>query len=370
MIPGLLSVFLDYRCNFACQHCSVGSSPKTIFPMPDDVLDAALSGVADVPSLRVVVFTGGEPTMRKGVLLASIARAKELGVITRIVTNAWWASTPEKADRWVGELRDAGLDELSTSWDDFHAPFAQFECVVNAVRAALAAGIRVALATINDRDATYSGATVRAAIADALETTVDEIDNLLFLVDDNPTPSGTAKDLDVSGMPNDSKLEIGCREVVHTLSVHPDGSVKACCGHEQFYAPDLTIGNLREETFAAIAARAQQNLLYWMIHSVGPKRMLEQLGVEGEYASICHACGVLLHEHRDELMDYLAANRDDVFVRDILFSDNVKRLAGVVARRKQEVLDTIGGARAGAERAGREGAPVKLLPRRGGRHDE
>lgn len=364
MIPGLLSVFLDYRCNFACQHCSVGSSPKTIFPMPDDVLAAALDGLADLPSIRVVVFTGGEPTMRKRVLLDSIARVKAHGVLTRIVTNAWWAETPEKAARWVRELRDAGLDELSTSWDDFHSPFAPFERVVNAIRASLDAGLRVALATINDRDAVYSGAVVRQKVAEALDVGVDELDQLLFLCDDNPTPSGTAKGLDVSGLPTDNKLDMGCREVVHTLSVHPDGTVKACCGHQQFYAPDLTIGDVREESLAQIAERAQQNLLYWMIHSVGPKRMLEQLGAEGEYASICHACGVLLNEHRDELMDYLTANRDDLFVKNVLFSDNLKRLAGVVAPRKDEIVAELETRRVHTQRVVQEEVPVKLIRRR------
>ena len=38
MLPSLFSVFLDYRCNFACAHCSVGSNPRTVMPMPRSLL--------------------------------------------------------------------------------------------------------------------------------------------------------------------------------------------------------------------------------------------------------------------------------------------------------------------------------------------
>ena len=53
----------------------------------------------------------------------AIAYAHEKGFVTRIVTNAWWASSLEKAQMWCKKFVDCGLDEINISYDDFHAEY-------------------------------------------------------------------------------------------------------------------------------------------------------------------------------------------------------------------------------------------------------
>ena len=64
MIPSLFSVFLDYQCNFECAHCSVGSSPRSKFPMETGILEKFFDELPKIKSGRVVVFTGGEVTLK------------------------------------------------------------------------------------------------------------------------------------------------------------------------------------------------------------------------------------------------------------------------------------------------------------------
>jgi MoaA/NifB/PqqE/SkfB family radical SAM enzyme len=309
--------------------------------MPRPLLLKFLQEVRDVPTARVVVFTGGEPTLRRELLLEGIRLAKEGNLLTRVVTNGYWAVTPERAEEFARRLREAGLQELNTSFDDFHAPFVRVQRIANVIRAALAVGLRVGLGVVVDKNATFNATTVREAIAANLAISVAELEKRVAIVDDHPAPTGTGSELDVTGLDVGDKLSVGCPQVLRTVSIHPNGLVKACCGHAMFYAPDLTVGNLLEESLADILARGQTNLVYWWIHMLGPKKILEKLGVNGRYSHICHACHVLLSQHRDEMLEYLAAHRDDVLLNDVLLSDGVKRAAQLALDRKEEILSRL-----------------------------
>ena len=353
MQASLFSIFLDYWCNFECKHCSVGSSPKTIMPMPRELLDHAFEGLKDVPSARVVVFTGGEPTLRLDMLLEGIRMTKERGLICRVVTNGWWASSEKKADAMLGRLRDAGLDEINTSYDDFHEPFMRIGRIVHLVRAARKIGMRVGMGVIGDANSKYNAAKIRETLVTELGVTPEELDRNLALLDDGPAPTGAGSQLDVSEIDAGAKMDVGCTEILRTVSLHPNGGVKACCGHAMFYAPDLTVGNLNEESLPDILKRSRSNVLYWWLHMYGPKRILERLGVQGRYSHICHACNELLTTHRPALMAYLASNKEDIMLNDVLLSDNIKQAALIVLRQQAAIE---------ADLASSAAEPRKVIP--------
>jgi organic radical activating enzyme len=338
MMPSLFSIFLDYWCNFECKHCSVGSSPRTILPMPREILDKAFEGLKAVPTAKVVVFTGGEPTLRLEMLLEGIRMAKEKGLRVRIVTNGWWASSIPKAQEMVGKLKAAGLDEINTSYDDFHMPFTKFNRIVNLVRVSHAAGLAIGMGVIADNDAKYNTKTIRAELSQGLGIPEDELDDYVTILEDKPAPTGTGASLDVSQLDAGKKLDLGCAEVMKTISIHPNGGVKVCCGHAMFYAKDLNLGNLNDESLTEMLKRGQGNLLYWWLHMLGPKRILEKIGVKGTYSHICHACNELLTKHRDAAIEYLVAHRNDVMANDVLLSDTMRHVAQVVLESKEDIL--------------------------------
>lgn len=339
MLPSLFSVFLDYKCNFWCGHCSVGSSPRTVMPMPRELLVKFMEGMREIPTAKVVVFTGGEVTLRKELLLEGIAMAKEGGYLTRIVTNGGWATSPEAARRMVQDLKHVGLDELNTSYDDFHAPFTPIDNIVNLVRAGLDANMRIGMGVIVDKNATWNSQTVREALSKGLQMPMAELDQLIAVLEDYPTPAGSGESLDVQGLDAGPKLDMGCPEVIKTVSLHPNGTVKACCGHVMFYSHDLTLGNIKDDTLLNIVSRAQHNIVYWWIHMLGPKRILEKLGVQGNYTSICHACQILMTKHREEMLEYIKTHRSEVILDDIAFSDMLKGLSRIAVAKKDEILE-------------------------------
>ena len=63
------------------------------------------------PEIRVMVLTGGEVLSLDIEMVKRILRlAKSCGLTTRIVTNAFWATTISAASLLMDELVHAGLD--------------------------------------------------------------------------------------------------------------------------------------------------------------------------------------------------------------------------------------------------------------------
>lgn len=342
MIPSLLSVFLDYQCNFYCGHCSVGSSPKTKFPMPKAVLEKGITEFSSIPSAKIVVFTGGEATLRWDMLKYGIKLAKEMGLLTRLVSNSWWARSIERAKEKLEELKEVGLDEFNTSYDAYHAQFVSLEYPLNAVQAALETGFkgRVALSVILDKERRWSADKVRAALAERLGVSPSTLGEWVKVIEDLPTPTGTGEEL---GTWEDGgiKTEVGCPEIVKTISLHPNGDVRACCGHAVFYTPHLTLGNLYRETLKEILSRAQKNIIYWWIHTRGPRGILKNLEVDGNYHSICHACQVLLTQHTSEMLAYVRENRETVLA-DIADPQNFKKYLEIIKKHREDLSKSLG----------------------------
>lgn len=308
-------------------------------------MEKAISQMAMVPTAKVLVFTGGETTLRKQMLLKGIRMASQSGLITRIVTNAWWATSPEKADKWVKELKAAGLIEINTSYDDYHAEFAPIENTERFVEAALKNHLRVAVGTIIDEGASYTSDVVKNRVAEYLGMTRKELERKVFFLEDYPTPSGRARQFELDGnrLPEatSAKFEFGCNEIIKTFSIHPNGDVKVCCGQSVFETADLTAGNLLFEDLQPIIEKAQSNLFYLWINASGPKRILETLGVHGSYSSVCHACREMFLDHKSEAIDHIRRHKDEILVNEVLLNERSKRLIEAIQANKEELFQKL-----------------------------
>ncbi|WP_049971839.1 radical SAM protein [Haladaptatus cibarius] len=327
MYVSTLSMFLDYKCNFACDHCSVGSSPETKYELSDEYIDQAFEEAEELDTLQLVVFTGGEVTLHLDKLLASIKEAKSRGYRTRIVTNAWWAHNMERARSMIKKLVDAGLDEINTSYDDFHTEYAPPDNIVNLVEAAVESDLKqtsVAM-IIGDENPTYDAQAMIDLLTERFGAHPDAYSDRLTILEDTVSPLGRGAQIDVTELTARNGVDSGCSDVVSTISLHPDGTIKACCGHAQWYVPDLTLGSLDEKSLMDIVHNSQENMIYWLIHNIGPKKLLERIGVEGEYSGICHACHDLLGNYREEFLEYVRENKEDIVRDDIFLSDTIKR---------------------------------------------
>jgi Predicted Fe-S oxidoreductases len=299
--------------------------------MPDQLMESIFEQLKKVQTIKVVVFTGGETTLQKEKLLKGLNLARDCGFSSRVVTNAWWATSKENADQFVKELVDAGLSEINTSFDDYHAKFNSINNIVNFVEASLNNGITPVVSTIVDNYSKYTSKSIQEYLAQNLSVSETKIAKKVFFLEDKPTSSGRGINLkkDVSRISSsaldNSKICKCCNDIGRTLAFHPDGNVKVCCGHASMELPDLNIGNLYTDNLAAILKKSESNLVFWWIHTLGTKGILERLGVTGEYTSICDACRELFLNHRKEMLDYIKNHHDDILLNDILLTDNKRR---------------------------------------------
>ncbi|WP_410612865.1 hypothetical protein [Amycolatopsis sp. lyj-109] len=177
------------------------------------------------------MFTGGEAELRRRDLIAALAHARDLGLPTRLVTNAHWAATPKRAQEVLDELVGAGLTEINYSTGDEHARFVPVDRVVHAAVAAVRARIPVVVMIEQRRTRTVTADTirthplVRALGADAELVRITESAWMPL----DPTVRAEYPDGAVTTAANLATRR-GCDHVLQTYTVQADGRVGACCG--------------------------------------------------------------------------------------------------------------------------------------------
>jgi organic radical activating enzyme len=147
-----LHILLTYECNFECDHCFVWSGPfrtgTLTVPQVEDVLRQARS----VGTVDWIYFEGGEPFLYYGTLRLGVRRAVEMGFKVGIVSNAYWATTPEDAEEWLRDFKGS-VSDLSLSCDRFHGDDEQVRHVRFAKEAARKLGIPVGAIEIAGEEA-------------------------------------------------------------------------------------------------------------------------------------------------------------------------------------------------------------------------
>lgn len=317
MIPQSLVFMTTYKCNFSCDHCSVSAGPERNEVLSNEVMKEIIEQAYFIPSIRVVVFTGGEPTLFPDLLSEGIKLAHEKGFVTRLVTNGWWARSRSETYRFLKDLKMLGLDEINMSYDDFHAHYLKHyggeQNLLNVVRVAIDLGITVVVETL-----LYSGVKITSQYLRRVFKS-NGIEGALLL-EDFVTPLGRARQRlrsrSYSNIINNREPEL-CRDIGRVLTVLPDGRLMACCGHiintEAQYAFTVNGPTFGEPLIETIK-RINRNMFYWWLHLEGPQAVLREIGVNTKYYKKCEACFHLVTTYRSKLLAF-APKKENLYER-------------------------------------------------------
>ncbi|WP_192962637.1 radical SAM protein [Propionibacterium acidifaciens] len=301
------------QCNVRCAHCLALCSPKqTTMLTADEMYESYLSIAATRP-VRTVVFTGGEPTLLGEELLEAIARISLEGPVTRVVTNASWATDDDAANVMVQQLRSAGLAEINFSMDDYHASWIPPENVRRAFDASRGQGFEaVVIALAEGPRSTITREWVQHEIAPGVQF----VDQRSSRAGAHPPRSadGTLYEIAHHGysrvgrargfgeediVPDESMLAqyCCCAEILSQPVVDARLDAGICCGLSVRNNRVLRIGSLRESTYAELADAAQHDVLIRALRFLGPKYLLDvarsidpRVRMRPEYAGICEVC--------------------------------------------------------------------------------
>lgn len=294
-----LSVMLTFACPAQCENCGTISSPRDRHNLS---LNCVLRGIDEARQLDFenVVFTGGEATLRWDDLLTAIRYANDAGLPTRLVTNAHWAESVDKASVRLDELLRAGLKEINFSTGDEHVRFIPLDRVVFAIIATIEQGliahVMVELRSMRKvtKHVLMEHPLIRCLPSTKLELLRPTESPWMPL---RPEQIETYPDRITSTKSNLSRCG-GCDNVLQTYVLQADSRVGACCGLGMRAIPELSVADTGMTSFLATAIRtAESDILKLWIHYSGPEKILAwaagrdpSIKWEGMYGHRCQAC--------------------------------------------------------------------------------
>lgn len=317
--PSTLVFITTYKCTASCRSCCFGCSPKE--PLNADgakimklmeLMDAA---VERFPSVKLVVFTGGECFLLGKALDRLVAHAHKKGLLTRCVTNGYWAVSPGAAARRLQELREAGLTEINFSAGFAHQEFVPSESVLNGAIGSAKMGMLALLSVENNASGVKGG---EALTKHPL---------MLKFVKDHPEKAKLLKVMDTVWVGNGSTCFAAsnpkpCETILDSLVVTPDLKFKSCCGLTVNAIPEMDMGKVNGENLGSLHSEQFDDFLKIWLKVDGPegiinytKKMRPEIKTP-EFQHPCHACKFLYSSA--VIKKHLRENFQDK-VSDVLF---------------------------------------------------
>ncbi len=331
--PNSLTILPTYTCTAQCKECCFECSPHIKGRLSfQQIIDRINKAHAAFPFLQLVCFSGGECFILGKDLDKSIAHATSLGLVTRCVSNGYWAPNQEGARKRIDGVAAAGLKELNLSTGDEHQQWVPFESVANAAIAAAGAGIQTLIVVEGSREARFHQSDVLAhpAISEFLAES-DFSSNLRVFENVWMT---FHSDMEYTHEERTYKSCSGCTNILDNFVATPSGQMAACCGLTMEHIPELKTGDGDIDDFATMYENQLADFLKIWISVDGPKKILQFAAEKDSSISVpisahpCEACALLYKrpEIQKVLLDHYEEKVADVFTRFYL-SRAVRRAA-------------------------------------------
>ncbi len=114
-----LHLLLTYQCTFECEHCFAWGSPSQKGVMTLDDIRCFLQQAKETGTVTSIYFEGGEPFLYYATLLDGVLMAGRMGFSVGIVSNAFWATSPQDARAALRPFKK-WLNNISVSSDLYH----------------------------------------------------------------------------------------------------------------------------------------------------------------------------------------------------------------------------------------------------------
>jgi len=294
-----LKINLSYHCTARCDHCRFNCDNAPVRGEPDFKTPVRVAKtLKERFGLEMAVVLGGEPSLFADRTHRLMRELDELGLITRIETNASWATTQDEAVEFLLPLKESNT-RVMLSLDGFHDPYVSVEKVANAINACVRLGMRFNL-ELPYLDVTGKEHPVDHRTSELFEAIKSKIDieipryegNVLFIGraarrfgDEFAKGRGVPKAI-CEKVPWWSN---GWLEDTQLLILEPGGYITKGCG--------IAIGNVHKQDLAQMVENyhARENPIFAVLLEQGPyglARMAQEYGykLKADYADKCHLC--------------------------------------------------------------------------------
>ncbi|MEF1255374.1 radical SAM protein [Vibrio sp. M260112] len=312
--PSTISVITTYRCTAACEDCCFECSPSIDKTLTyDEIREFIINASQEYPSIKLIVFTGGECFILKEKLFALISMCTEMGFITRCVTNAYWAKNLFRARDYCQKLVDSGIGEINISTGKSHQKYVYHKTIVNAVKALTEFGIPTLITVETDSDSSSCFERLRAE--SLIQEELDK-DSPGIKIQVNSWVRFDKQNEIRQEEQTVSSLNYGCDNLFDTVVVTPDKEIAACCGITMSHIDEMNLGHMSQvENYGK---QIDDFLKIW-IKTEGAFQILKHLGVSRDKLMTinhpCQACAILYKD--EEIKKSLIINYNSHVVRVI-----------------------------------------------------
>ena len=292
MLTGI-HVLLTYACNFECDHCFLYCGPHAKGTFTLNQLRKVLNEIIKIGTIESVYFEGGEPFLFYPLMVEGIRIARDKGLKTGTVTNAYWGTSVEDADLWLKPLCKLQISDLSLSDDSFHHDTEEDNPAKMALAAAKKLGMPASTICIEEP-------TVETGVANEQEKGAPVIGGGAMF-------KGRAVEKLTEGLPTRPCEELTTcphEDLQDPKRVHVDsfGHVHLCQG--------LTMGNMWETPLSELVKNyvAAAHPICGPLVRGGPAQLAKEYAVkhEDKYVDECHFCYLIRLALIDRFPQYLA----------------------------------------------------------------
>ncbi len=286
---------LTYRCDSECDHCFAWGSPKSRGVFTISGINNILLEAKKLETITNIAVEGGEPFLYYPIMLWTVRESVKRGFHVEVLSNCYWASSPEDAVEWLRPIAEAGDVKLSLSSDLYHGEEWITETARNAVKAANALGMETSIIAVKHPS-------TEALCPKELEGV--QIGNWELMY------RGRAALMLTEGAgkkPWTEFTECPYENLAEPKRVHVDpyGYMHVCQG--------ISIGNAWQEPFSKVIQECkpfENAILEPLIHG-GPAALVEKFDLphDDRYADACHLCYVARCILRSKYPDTLAPDQ-------------------------------------------------------------
>jgi hypothetical protein len=327
IFPRTVTILGTYRCTAACKDCCFGSNPGITERLSLDKILDFIGQAAELRSVKVVVFSGGECFLLGSDLVKAVKCATDKGLSTRCVTNGYWAKSPVQGEKILATLRAAGLSELNISTGDFHQRFVSEETVVNAVELGLSCGMDRTLVVVELREG--SRVTAASLLGNSrVQRFLEEHGQRRFGILQSPwmpmDPQTVSEQAPEDLLSRDTlQKKGGCHSIFMSSVITPSNQIGVCCGLSRERIPELNYSTAARHLKDVLEEAGRDFIKIWLFVD-GPERILawaasKNKGIrwENRYAHQCHACLALFSDPqvRETILEHYRERVDDVLLR-------------------------------------------------------
>jgi len=244
------------RCNIKCEHCVAAADDSSKKSIKMDLAEAK-EIIVKLARARVkgISFTAGEPLIYLDDICELLGICHEYGIYTRVVTNSFWAKTPEHAESYITQLKACGLSQLRLSYSRWHQKNVKQDNIANAAQACKENGLDYFISFVTD-----------FSKQDDLYEEYLRQHKLKFF----PEPvifSGRAGSFERTSIRTD--YQENCCPMNPYLA--PNFDMYACCDAGSHFTKTnfFYLGNAKQSSIEPLFQKSESNTLYKHIRSMG-----------------------------------------------------------------------------------------------------